>query len=64
MTMTQGEALSMMRHYFGPKSVTAATEAALREVFVDHALSPAELETMCADYDDLDDLVGLGERAV
>jgi len=50
------EALHMMRHYFG--AVAPGTEAALREVFIDEALSPAEMETMCADYDSAEDMVG------
>jgi hypothetical protein len=45
------EALGMMRHYFGSDCVTAGVEARLRAVFVDDTLSPAELETMCADFD-------------
>lgn len=46
----------MMCHYFG--AVAPGTEAALREVFIDEALSPAEMETMCADYDSAEDMVG------
>ena len=38
------QALSMLGHYFG--EVPEATKAQLRAVFVDEALSPAELETM------------------
>ena len=34
----------MLGHYFG--EVPEATKAQLRAVFVDEALSPAELETM------------------
>ncbi|KAG1664746.1 hypothetical protein FOA52_004754 [Chlamydomonas sp. UWO 241] len=43
------EALCMMRHYFG--EVPEPVKGQLRAVFVDEALSPAELETMCADFD-------------
>lgn len=39
----------MMRHYFG--ELPNAVEAQLRSVFIDEAMSPAELETLCADYD-------------
>ncbi|EFJ51652.1 hypothetical protein VOLCADRAFT_116304 [Volvox carteri f. nagariensis] len=57
------EALSMMRHYFGP--VSAADEAALRAVFVDDRLSPADLESMCAEYDTTAELVeGVAARLV
>jgi ATP-dependent 26S proteasome regulatory subunit len=38
------QALGMMEHYFG--SISEGTKAQLRAVFVDEALSPAELETM------------------
>ncbi|PNH06751.1 putative mitochondrial chaperone bcs1 [Tetrabaena socialis] len=44
-----GEALCMMRLYFGP--ISAHDEAALRAVFVDEELSPADLEAMCAEHD-------------
>ncbi|PNH06743.1 putative mitochondrial chaperone bcs1 [Tetrabaena socialis] len=44
-----GEALCMMRLYFGP--ISAHDEAALRVVFVDEELSPADLEAMCAEHD-------------
>ncbi|KAG2490388.1 hypothetical protein HYH03_011189 [Edaphochlamys debaryana] len=50
-----GEALAMMRHYFGP--LAAAEEAALRGVFVDELLSPADLEAMCAEHDTPAELV-------
>ncbi len=43
------EALCMVRHYFGP--LAPADEAALRGVFADDALSPADLEAMCAEHD-------------
>jgi chaperone BCS1 len=48
------QALQMMSHYFG--SVKASTEALLRSIFVDEALSPAELETACADFENPEDL--------
>lgn len=54
------EALSMVRHYFGP--VSAADEAALRAVFEDDALSPADLEAMCAEHDTPAELVEAVER--
>ncbi|GAX76373.1 hypothetical protein CEUSTIGMA_g3819.t1 [Chlamydomonas eustigma] len=49
------EALCMMTHYFGV--VPETTKSQLRAVFVDEALSPAELETMCADYNTPEELV-------
>lgn len=49
------EALSMLRHYFGPLS--ASEEAGLRAVFADDVLSPADLEAMCAEYDGVGELV-------
>lgn len=48
------QALDMMRHYFG--SVKQTTETLLRSIFVDEALSPAELETACADFENPEDL--------
>lgn len=40
-------------------------ERRLRAVWVDDAVSPAELEAMCAEYDTVDELVGaLGERLI
>lgn len=48
------QALQMMEHYFG--KVAEPTKAQLRAVFVDEALSPAELETMCADFDTAEQL--------
>jgi len=53
--MCASEALQMMRHYFG--TVSAKTEEMLRAVFIDEALSPAELETMCADFPTPEELV-------
>ena len=44
----------MMSHYFG--TVKPTTEALLRSIFVDEALSPAELETACADFENPEDL--------
>ncbi|GFR45482.1 hypothetical protein Agub_g6826, partial [Astrephomene gubernaculifera] len=49
------EALSMVRHYFG--ALAAADEAALRRVWLDERLSPADLESMCAEYDTVAELV-------
>jgi ATP-dependent 26S proteasome regulatory subunit len=51
------EALAMMGHYFGQQAVCKQVEARLRRVFVDEALSPAELETMCAEFDTPQDMV-------
>lgn len=34
------------------------------QIFIDEALSPAELETMCADYDTPEDMVGVCLRLV
>lgn len=44
----------MMAHYFG--TVKPSTEVLLRSIFVDEALSPAELETACADFENPEDL--------
>lgn len=49
------QAIHMMSHYFGAASET--TKAQLRSIFVDEALSPAELETACADFDTAEQLV-------
>lgn len=49
------QAIQMMGHYFGAASET--TKAQLRGIFVDEALSPAELETACADFDTAEELV-------
>ena len=46
------------RHYFnGGLPLPAATEQRLCSVFVDDALSPAQLESMCAEYDGVDELI-------
>jgi chaperone BCS1 len=55
------QALAMMRHYFGP--VAAADEADLCSFFQDEVLSPADLEGMCAEHDDVPQMVAaLRER--
>ncbi|GLC44229.1 hypothetical protein PLESTB_000755000 [Pleodorina starrii] len=51
------EAVAMMRHYFGPQGVSSSDEAALRAVWEDERLSPADLEAMCAEYDSPGELV-------
>lgn len=53
------EALGMMKHYFG--QVSQAVEDRLRLVFIDEALSPAELETMCADHDTPEEMLEMLE---
>lgn len=49
------ESLMMMRHYFG--KVSPQDEAALKAVFREDKLSPADLESMCAEYDTTAELV-------
>ncbi len=57
------EALGMVRHYFGDCTVDSSFEEALRAVFVDGRLSPAALESMCADFDDVAQLLeALGQQ--
>jgi ATP-dependent 26S proteasome regulatory subunit len=52
------EALQMVRHYFaGCGGVSEAQERRLRRVLVDGALSPAELESLCAEHDCAAELV-------
>lgn len=52
------EALCMIRHYFhADGQIPAHVVERLRAVFVDEALSPAELETMCADHDTSEEIV-------
>ncbi len=52
------EALCMIRHYFhADGNIPEHIAERLRAVFVDEALSPAELETMCADHDTSEEIV-------
>jgi SpoVK/Ycf46/Vps4 family AAA+-type ATPase len=52
------EALQMVRHYFAAcGSVGEAQELQLRQVLREGVLSPAELESMCAEYDSAAELV-------
>lgn len=53
--MCTEQAIQMMRHYFG--DIKSQTQVLLESIFVDEALSPAELETACADFDNPEDLV-------
>ncbi|MEW5302337.1 MAG: hypothetical protein WDW36_005136 [Sanguina aurantia] len=50
------DALLMIRHYFG--EVPLGLAGRLREVFIDGDMSPAEMETLCADYEDVAEMVG------
>ncbi|GAX77132.1 hypothetical protein CEUSTIGMA_g4578.t1 [Chlamydomonas eustigma] len=46
------EALAMMRHYFSEGQPMASdVEEELRSIFSDGILSPAQLESMCAEHD-------------
>ncbi|MEW5308389.1 MAG: hypothetical protein WDW38_000355 [Sanguina aurantia] len=49
------DALLMIRHYFGEVPLGLASR--LREVFIDEDMSPAEMETLCADYEDVAEMV-------
>ena len=52
------EATSMMRHYFSSgEPLPAELEARLAAVFVDDVLSPAQVESMCAEFDDPDEMI-------
>ena len=50
------EALAMTKHYFADQ-VTEAAELRLREVWVDGLLSPATLESMCAEFESVEELL-------
>lgn len=49
------DALLMIRHYFGEVPMDMASR--LREVFIDEDMSPAEMETLCADHEDVAEMV-------
>jgi hypothetical protein len=52
------EARSMIRHYFNAgAALDLEVESRLAEVFVDDVLSPAALESMCAQHNDVVDLI-------
>lgn len=53
--MRTDDAVRMTKHYFGV--VTDAEEQSLKEAFPDNILSPAALETLCADCDTVGDLI-------
>jgi hypothetical protein len=50
------EALAMAKHYFADQ-VTEAAELRLRQVWVDELLSPATLESMCAEFECIEELL-------
>ena len=51
-------ALQMVEHYFGPTS--AAQQARFYAKFQSNVFTPAQVEQLCAEYDDVDGfLVGL-----
>lgn len=50
------EALAMTKHYFADQ-VTEAAELRLREAWVDGLLSPATLESMCAEFESVEELL-------
>ena len=54
--MGRAEAEQMRAHYFPGVKVTDAQQTSFVSSFVEGVMSPAELEMMCADADDLDDL--------
>ncbi|KAG1672201.1 hypothetical protein FOA52_002901 [Chlamydomonas sp. UWO 241] len=52
------QAAMMIRHYFnGGTRLPNAVEVRLASVFVDDTMSPAMLESLCAEYDDVDELI-------
>mmetsp|Transcript_3462 Transcript_3462/g.7545 ORF Transcript_3462/g.7545 Transcript_3462/m.7545 type:complete len:341 (+) Transcript_3462:1-1023(+) len=52
------QAQAMLRHYFsGGLPLEQGVEERLGAVFVDGVVSPAELEALCAEYDEVADLV-------
>lgn len=52
------QARSMIRHYFNSgAALEAEVEERLTAIFHDDVLSPATLESMCAEYDDVHDLI-------
>lgn len=52
------QAQAMMRHYFNAGSLLDAhTEQRLADVFVDDVMSPAQLESMCAEYESVEELI-------
>lgn len=53
--MCIADALGMVRHYFG--KIGNKQEQQLRQLFVDSVLSPAALESMCADFDEVQQLL-------
>ena len=57
------EATLMLRHYFD--QLSAAQEVRLAEVFEDDVYSPAMLEAMCAEHDDVDALLAhIGHKEI
>ncbi len=56
--LRRAEALAMVKHYFADcGGVSEAQEEELMGVLVDDVLSPAELESMCAEYEEVGELV-------
>jgi ATP-dependent 26S proteasome regulatory subunit len=52
------QAQSMIRHYFNDgQELDADLENQLENVFVDDIISPAFLESMCAEHNDVKDLI-------
>ena len=52
------QAAAMVRHYFtGGLPLPADTEARLAAIFVDDVLSPAQVESMCAEHEEMDDMI-------
>eukprot|EP00798_Chlamydomonas_sp_ICE-L_P028957 gene28957-32151_t len=52
------QALDLIRHYFnGGKPLASHQEAHLAAAFVDEQISPAETEALCAEYDDVEDMI-------
>ena len=52
------EAEAMVRHYFtAGQPLEAGTSARLAAAFVDDALSPAQVESMCAEHDTEDAMI-------
>ena len=52
------QAAAMVRHYFTSGApLPVAVEARLSAAFVDDVLSPAQVESMCAEHEDMDEMV-------
>lgn len=52
------QAVHMIRHWFnGGRPLDAQMEKRLASIFIDDFISPAQLESMCAEYDGVEDMI-------